>query len=47
MRQEETASSYTRGGLDWILGKILHQKNCQALEEAAQGGGGVTIPAGI
>lgn len=30
----------------WIgyYGKILHQKGCQALEEAAQGSGGITIP---
>lgn len=36
--QEETASSSTRGGLDWLLGKkkISCQKDCQALEQAAQ-----------
>jgi len=38
--QEEMASSYTRRGQ-------LHQKGCQALEQAAQGSGGVTIPGGI
>lgn len=37
----------TRGNLDWVLGKILHWKCCQALEHAAQGSGGVTILARI
>jgi len=36
----------SRGDLGWMLGKIL-QKSCQALEEAAQRGGGVTIPGGV
>ena len=31
------ASSFVRGGLDWILGNISYQKSGQALEEAAWG----------
>ena len=45
--QEEMASSCVRGGLGWILGKILYWKSGQALEQAAQGGDGVTIPGGV
>ena len=30
-----------------IRKKILHRKGCQALGQAAQGGGGVTIPGGV
>ena len=41
----EMASSCTRGGLDWVLGKISSLQGGQALEQAAQGGGWVTIPA--
>ena len=41
------ASSCVRGRLDWILGKVLHQKGCEALEQAAQGSGGVPIPGGV
>lgn len=33
------ASSYVRGGLDWILGNISSLKWCQALDQAAQRGG--------
>jgi len=32
-------SSCSRGSLDWILQKFLHQKCYQALEQAAQGNG--------
>ena len=35
------------GGPGWILGKISLRKSGQALEQAAQGGGGVTIPGGV
>ena len=45
--QEEMASSCARGGLDGILGKISLLRCCQALEQGAQGCGGVTIPGGI
>lgn len=40
--KEETASSCSRGGLDWILEvKVVHWKSCQA--QAAQGSGRVSI----
>lgn len=41
------ASSCTREDLDWILGKILQQNDCQVLEQAFQGSGQVTITGGI
>lgn len=46
------ASSCAREGLDWeywieYQGKFLHSKGNQALEQAAQGRDGVTIPGGI
>jgi len=41
------ASSGVRGSLDWILGKISLRESGQALEQAAQGSGGVTIPGGV
>lgn len=49
MGQEGTASNCAREGLDqeyWIecQGKFLHPKGSQALEQAAQGRDGVTIP---
>jgi len=31
----------------WILGKIILGKSGEALEQAALGGGGVTVPGGI
>ena len=38
------ASSCARGGSEWVLGKkFLSWKSGQALEQAAQVGGGVTI----
>ena len=40
------ASSCIRGGLDWILGKTSSLSG-QALEQAAQRGGEVTIPGGV
>jgi len=40
------ASSCIRAGLDWILGKISLLSG-QALEQAAQGGGGITIPGDV
>jgi len=41
------ASSCIRGGLDWILGKIFFtERVVKALEQAAMGSGGVTIPGG-
>lgn len=33
-----------KGGLDWTSGKILPKRGCQALGQAAQGSGGVTVP---
>ena len=41
------ASSCTRGGSGWTLGKISSSKSGEILEQAAQGGGGVAIPGGI
>jgi len=41
------ASSCTGGGSGWILGKFLLRKSGEALEWAAQGGGGVTVPGGV
>jgi len=38
------ASSCSRGGSVWVLGKAASPKNGQALERAAQGGDGVTMP---
>lgn len=46
-RQEETAPSRLPGVLDWILGKFVHWKGGQALEQAAQGSGGITIPGSV
>jgi len=40
-------SGCIRGGLDWILGKFLYCQSGQALEQAAQGGGGFPIPGGV
>jgi len=31
----------------WVLGKFLLRRSAEALEQAAQGGGGVTIPGGF
>ena len=41
---EVMASSCTRGGSGWRLGKVYSQKEWSALKQAAQGGGGVTVP---
>ena len=41
------ASSCARGGSGWTLGNTTSLKGGQALEWAAQGGGGVTDPGGI
>ena len=41
------ASSCTRGGSGWMLGKISSPKSDAVLEQAAQGGGRVTIPGGF
>jgi len=38
------ALSCIRGGLDWILGKNYSQKSDEALEQAAQSSGRVTVP---
>ena len=43
---EGTASSCTREGSGWLLGKNASQ-SVQALEGAAQGGGWVTVPGGV
>ena len=40
------ALSCTRGGSGWILGKFLPRKSGDALEQAAQVGGGTAIPGG-
>jgi len=40
------ASGCVRGGSDWILGKISFLSG-QALDQAAQGSGGVPIPGGV
>lgn len=36
------ARSWARGGLDQLLGKLLHRKNGQTLEEVAQRSDGIT-----
>ena len=41
------ASNYARGGSVWILRKILLHRSGQALEQAAQGSGRVTISGGV
>lgn len=41
------SSNCTRGHLDWIIEKKIHQKDCEILEQVAQGRGEVTIPEGI
>jgi len=45
-RMRGNSLKFTRGGLDWILGKSS-PKFCQTLEQAAQGSGGVTIPGDV
>ena len=44
---EGMASSCTRRGSGWILGKISSPKSGDALEQAAQGGGRVTVPGSV
>lgn len=44
---EEMALSCIKGGLDWILGKILQGKGGRTLEQVAQGGGRVPVPGGV
>jgi len=39
--------SCSRGGSDWTLGNFFLRKSGQAVAQAAQGGGGVSIPGGI
>ena len=41
------ASSCAREGSGWTLGNTTSLKGCQALEWAAQRGGGVTEPGGV
>lgn len=41
---EKTVMGCTRGGLDWILGRISSWSIGQALERAAQRSGGVPVP---
>jgi len=41
------ALSCTRGGSGWILGKPSSQKECGALAQAAQGGGGSSVPGSV
>lgn len=38
--QEKMVLSHASGRSSWILGKILSQKGCKALKQAAQGSGG-------
>lgn len=38
------ASSYTKGGLDWPLGRISSQEVLQSIGQAVQGSGGGSIP---
>ena len=45
-RTKGQALSCRRGGSGWILGKIS-SLSVEALAQAAQGGGGVTIPGGV
>lgn len=47
IQHEETAPGSARRGLDWILEKILHQKGCQSLEQAAQGTDVIIIPGNV
>ena len=44
---EAMASSCTKGGSDWLLGKILPRKSGEAVAQAAQGGGRVIIPGDV
>ena len=44
--QEGMASSCTRGGSGWILGKFLLRSGA-TVAQAAQGGGGGTVPGGV
>jgi len=41
------ASSCIRGGLDWLSGKISLLKEWSGIGRAAQGSGGVIIPASV
>jgi len=41
------ALSCARGGSGWVCGKFLLRKSANALAQAAQGGGGVTVPGGV
>ena len=41
------ARSCSREGSGWILENIIFRKNGEVLAQAAQGGGGVTVPAGF
>lgn len=45
--QKIMASSCTRGGSGWMLGKISFPKSGEVLEWAVQGSGEVTIPGGV
>ena len=44
---KNVALSCAREGSGWILGKILLRKSGEAVVQAAQGGGGVTISGGV
>jgi len=41
------ASHCSRAGSGWILGTISSLKEWSALAQAAQGGGGVTVPGDV
>lgn len=45
--QELMASSCSRGHSGWIFGKSSSKKEQGGVEQAAQGGGGVTVPRSV
>jgi len=47
MCSQVTSDRMRRNGLKLCQERFLHQKGCQALEQAAQGSAEVTIPGGI
>lgn len=46
-KSEETVSNYTRGCVNWSLGKNSYGEDDQALKLSAQRNAGVSIPGGI
>ena len=37
----------SRGDSGWMIGNISSQRSSEAVAQAAQGGGGVTVPGGV